>query len=137
MILVRVHWKKLHPHWLLLFYSCQILNPIWNTISSSRQKIFHFDFFSQKKWKCLVGSNNQQWNSTFFAFWLIIEGAKEKVLQFKMQLKSVYNKNLGFIEQKLYFWTLQRGSNKKNLLTDILLQFFSNDLFRAALYSLC
>ncbi len=48
MILVQVHWKKLHPHWLLLFYSCQILNPIWNTISSSRQKIFHFDFFSQK-----------------------------------------------------------------------------------------
>ncbi len=48
-----------------------------------------------------------------FAFWLIIEGAAEKVLQFIIQLKSIYNKNLGFIEQKMYVWTLQRGSNKK------------------------
>jgi len=39
----------------------------------------------------------------FFAFWLIIEGATEKVLQFKMQLKLIYNKNLGFNEQKNVF----------------------------------
>jgi len=38
-----------------------------------------------------------------FAFRLIIEGATDKVLQFIMQLKSIYNKNLGFIEQKMYF----------------------------------
>jgi hypothetical protein len=31
---------------------------------------------------------------------LIIEGATEKVLQFKMPFKSIYNKNLGFNEQK-------------------------------------
>ncbi len=48
-----------------------------------------------------------------FAFWLIIEGATEKVLQFIMQVKSIYNKNLGLIDQKAYSWTLQRGSNKK------------------------
>ncbi len=38
-----------------------------------------------------------------FAFWLIIQGTTEKVLQFRMQLKSIYNKNLGFIEQKCVF----------------------------------
>jgi hypothetical protein len=57
-----------------------------------------------------------QWNSTFFLFWFIIEGTTEKVLQFKMQLKSIYSKNLGFIEQKMYFWTLPRGSKKKKIL---------------------
>jgi hypothetical protein len=35
-----------------------------------------------------------------FKFPLIIEGATEKVLQFKMTVKSIYNKNLNFIEQK-------------------------------------
>jgi hypothetical protein len=56
-----------------------------------------------------------------------------------MQLKSIYNKNLGFIEQKMYLWTLQKGSNKKKSINlhyfchDI---FFSNDLFSAALYTL-
>ncbi len=54
-----------------------------------------------------------QWNSTFFGYWLIIEDATEKVLQFIMQFKSIYVKNLGFMEWKMYFWTLQRGSNKK------------------------
>ncbi len=44
-----------------------------------------------------------KWNSTFFAFSLIIEGTTEKVLQFIMSLESIYNKNLGFIEQKVYF----------------------------------
>jgi hypothetical protein len=33
----------------------------------------------------------------FFAFSLIIEGTTEKVLQFIMPLKSIYNQNLGFI----------------------------------------
>jgi len=51
--------------------------------------------------------------AVFFVFWLIIEGATEKVLQFIIQLKSMYNQNLGFIEQKMYFWTQQRGSHKK------------------------
>ncbi len=39
----------------------------------------------------------------FFAFSFIIEGTTEKVLQFMMQLKSIYNRNFGFIEQKMYF----------------------------------
>ncbi len=38
-----------------------------------------------------------------FAFSLIIEGTTEKVLQFVMPLKSIYNRNFGFIEQKMYF----------------------------------
>ena len=41
-----------------------------------------------------------QWSSTFFAFSLIIEGSTEKALQFMMPLKSIYNRNFGFIEQK-------------------------------------
>jgi hypothetical protein len=38
-----------------------------------------------------------------FAFRLIIEGATEQVLQFIMQLKSIYDISLGFIEQKMDF----------------------------------
>ncbi len=50
----------------------------------------------------------------FFAFSLIIEGTTENVLQFMMPFQSIYNRNFGFIEQKMYFWTLQRVSSKKN-----------------------
>ncbi len=46
-----------------------------------------------------------------FYILLIIEGTTEKVLQFIMPLKSIYNQNFGFIEHKMYFWTLQTGSN--------------------------
>jgi hypothetical protein len=42
-------------------------------------------------------------NGTFFVFSLIIEGTTKKVLQFIMPYKSIYNKNLGFIEQKNVF----------------------------------
>jgi hypothetical protein len=38
-----------------------------------------------------------------FAFLLIIEGTTEKLLQFKIPLKSIYNQNISFIEQILYF----------------------------------
>jgi hypothetical protein len=37
-----------------------------------------------------------------FAFSLIIEGTQEKVFQFVMPLKSIYKRNFGFIEQKMY-----------------------------------
>ncbi len=30
-----------------------------------------------------------------------------------MPLRSIYNQNIGFIEQVLYFWALQKGSNNK------------------------
>ncbi len=46
----------------------------------------------------------RQWNSVFFAFWLIIEGPTEKKLQCIIQLKSIFNKNLDFIEQKMDFF---------------------------------
>ncbi len=42
-------------------------------------------------------------SSTFFAFSLIAEGTTEKVLQFLMPLKSIYNENLGFIEETMFF----------------------------------
>jgi hypothetical protein len=38
-----------------------------------------------------------------FAFSLIIEGTKEKALQFLMPIKSIFNQNLGFDEKKMYF----------------------------------
>jgi len=40
---------------------------------------------------------------------MIIEGTTEKVLHFIIPLKQIYNQNLGFIEQKMYFWTFQRS----------------------------
>jgi len=43
-----------------------------------------------------------KWNRGFFAFSLIIEGTTEKVLKFIMPLSSIYNRNFGFIEQKVY-----------------------------------
>jgi len=42
----------------------------------------------------------------FYVFSFVVEGTTEKVLQFK----SIYNKNLCVVEQKLYFSTLHRGS---------------------------
>jgi hypothetical protein len=39
----------------------------------------------------------------FFVFSFIIEGATEKVLQLIKQLKSIYDQNLDFIEQIMYF----------------------------------
>jgi len=47
--------------------------------------------------------NIWKWNSTFFAFSIIIEGSTENVVQFIMPLKSISNKNLGFVVQKMYF----------------------------------
>jgi hypothetical protein len=38
-----------------------------------------------------------------FVFSLIIEGNTEKVLQFITPLKSIYNRNISLIEQKMYF----------------------------------
>jgi hypothetical protein len=62
----------------------------------------------------------------FFAFGLIIEGATEKVLQFIMQLKSVYNKNLGFIEQKLFFFNTAEVQIRKKFID---WHFFCHDIF--------
>jgi hypothetical protein len=70
--------------------------------------VWIFIHFSGYHW------NVYKLNNTFFAFWLIIEGDTEKVLQLIMQLKSIYSKKPWFHWTKMYFWTLQRGSNKKN-----------------------
>jgi hypothetical protein len=49
-----------------------------------------------------------QWNSTFFAFSIIIEGTTENVMQFIMPLKSIYNKNFGFIEKNVFMKITER-----------------------------
>jgi hypothetical protein len=46
---------------------------------------------------------NLQWNIAIFAILFIIEGTTEKVMQYIMPLKSIYNRNFGFIEHKMYF----------------------------------
>ncbi len=65
-------------------------------------------------------------------------GTTEKVLQFLMPLKSIYNKNLGFIEQKHIFEHYKEVQTIKNVLIDIIfiVFFFLMTLFRAAPYSL-
>jgi len=55
-----------------------------------------------------------------FEFSLIKVVATEKVLQFIMPLKSIYNENLGFIAQKNVFLnTTERFKQEKNLSIDI------------------
>ncbi len=52
----------------------------------------------------------------FFTFSMIVEGATENVLQFKMPVESIYNKNLEVVEQKMFLLNTterQRGSNNK------------------------
>ncbi len=55
-----------------------------------------------------------------FAFSLIIEGTTEKVLQFKMPLKSIYNRNFGFVEQKMNFEHYREFQARKTQLIDII-----------------
>jgi hypothetical protein len=38
-----------------------------------------------------------------FCILIDYRGRHRKGLQFVMQFKSIYNKNLGFVEQKMYF----------------------------------
>ncbi len=51
---------------------------------------------------------------------MIIEGTTEKVLQFKMPLMSVYNKNLGFIAQICIAEHYTEVQTIKNQLIDII-----------------
>ncbi len=55
-----------------------------------------------------------------------------------MPLESFYNKNHSFIEWKMYFCTLHRGSNIKKLLIDMILSWKKNssDIFRVAPFKL-
>ncbi len=50
----------------------------------------------------------------FFAFLSIIEGTTEEVLQFIIPLKSIYNRNFGFIEQKMYFLNTAKSFSMTN-----------------------
>ncbi len=65
--------------------------------------IFMTRFPTTLTWEVGQFTSISQRNSTSFAFSIIVEGTTEKVMQFVMPLKSIYNKNLGFIEQEMYF----------------------------------
>jgi hypothetical protein len=55
-----------------------------------------------------------EWNSTFFAFSLIVEGTTEKVLQFIMPLKSIYpTETLVSLNQKCIFEHYREFQAKK------------------------
>ncbi len=71
-----------------------------------------------------------------FAYSIIIEGTTEKVMQFIIPLKSIYNKNLGLIEQKCIFERNREIQTSKHLLNDIIFvpKKHSDYIFRAALY---
>ncbi len=62
----------------------------------------------------------------------------EKVLQFIMPLKSFYNRNLGFVEQEIYFELYRDVQSIKNIIIDFIfvIKIFYCDLFRAAPYRL-
>jgi hypothetical protein len=60
----------------------------------------------------------------FLAFSWIIEATTEKVLQFTMPFKSIYSKNIGLIEQKMFFEHYGEVQTIKNLLIDIIFDTF-------------
>ncbi len=49
-----------------------------------------------------------------YAFSVLIEGTTEKTFKFIMLLKSIYNINFGFIEQKMYFLNTTKSFSKTN-----------------------
>jgi hypothetical protein len=63
----------------------------------------------------------------FLTFSLIIESATEKMFQFIMTLNSIYNKNCGFIDQKIFLKATDRLEKEKNLLEDA--KFVITELF--------
>ncbi len=91
--------------WIIIIYhSIQMMEY---DVSNYDLDFYAFLSFNFVKWTNINGTAH------FLEFPLNIEGTTEKVLQFKMPLKSIYNKNLGFIEQIKNFKTLQKGSNSK------------------------
>jgi hypothetical protein len=70
----------------------------------------------------------------FFPFSLIIEGTAEKVLLFKMPLKSIYNKMLALFNKNCIFEHNRKVQTIKHLFIDIIFitKKNSGDLFRAA-----
>ncbi len=69
---------------------------------------------------CLISQSVCNGIACFFAFSLIIEGTTEKVLQFKMPLKSIYNRNFGFNEQQCIFEHYGEFQARKSILIDII-----------------
>ncbi len=98
----------------------------------------HFCSLNQNFYRKLALVVIMQWNSTFLQFSLITEGTTEKVLQFKMPLKLIYNKILALLNRKCIFEHRREVQTIKNQLIDIIFwwKYFSVHLFRAALYRL-
>jgi hypothetical protein len=61
-----------------------------------------------------------QWNSTFLQFLSIAEGTTEKVLQFEMPLKSIYNNILALLNKKCIFEHSRMVQTLKNQLIDMI-----------------
>ncbi len=76
-----------------------------------------------------------QWNSTYLAFSLIVEGITEKVLQIIILLSQFTFTTVVSMHKKLFLNTAERNNNKSiNWHYFCHDKFFSVDLFRAALY---
>jgi hypothetical protein len=71
-------------------------SQVWPYLPIQLSRFTHPDF---------IVSNGEENNGTahFFSFSLTIDVTTEKVLQFIMPLKSIYNRNFGLTEQKMYF----------------------------------
>jgi hypothetical protein len=53
--------------------------------------------------------SKSEWNSTIFAFSLIIEGTTEKVLEFLMLIMSIFNQKPWFQRKKVFLNTTERS----------------------------
>ena len=102
----------------------------WGAFMCLSESALVFHIFIRK-------DENLEWNSTFFAFSSVIEGTTEKVLKFIMPPSSIYNRLFGFIEQKMYFWTLQQFQARKTLSIDIIFAMKKNLLTFLELPPIC
>ncbi len=80
----------------------------------------------------------QQWNSTFFAFSIIIEGTTEKAWQFTMPLNSYTTKIMVSVNKKVFLNTTERfkQENMYQLIFIFVTETNSDNFSRAALYRL-
>jgi hypothetical protein len=80
-----------------------VLSPVTDDLLS-RETFFYKSLFQLlKRSVSLYFFPKLNGTARFFAFSLIIEGTKEKLSLFITPLKSIYNKNVGFTEEKYTF----------------------------------
>ncbi len=104
--------EKVDDTWYQLASSCQAFS-VKKTLKENSAKINWQNFNKNVNNTSFIFIITYEWNSTLFEFSSYMEGTNEKVLQFKMPFKSIYNKNLGFVEQKNIFEHYREVSNSK------------------------